>query len=88
MAGERHDWFIESELTYMNVLVGRARSKYRIVAPINVQRRGSVVRELLRTQTGTSVPNTRRTIDTGRQNVVATLVPFQSKDRPLVPTKG
>lgn len=84
VALEGFNWFVYSEPTYMDALISTAGCEGLIGLPVHIQGRSVVKSELLSALSGRGVPYDRRFVHSGRENVVAALVPLQRKDWTLV----
>ena len=76
-----------AHLTNMNFLISGAWSKYRIVLPIDIERRRFVKWKLLLDFCIRRVPNDRRPVYPGREDVFSVSVPFQGEDWPRMAVK-
>jgi len=57
MSLEGFRWLVRAELTNMNALIGRARSKANVRLPVDVKGWGGMETKLLRALAGCSIPN-------------------------------
>ena len=71
MSLERLGGLVAAELADVDALVGGARGEADVGLPVDVERRRRVEGELLRAQARRRVPNDRRLVHAGRENVVA-----------------
>ena len=71
----------------VNLLIVRTGRERRVRLPVHVKSGSRVKGELLFAMARRRIPDDRRSINAGRENIIAFLVPFQGKDRSLVLTQ-
>jgi len=78
------DGFIYTQPAHMYPLIRTARGKGLVCLPVHIQGWSTVKGKLLGALARGCVPDDRRLVHASREDVVAALVPLQSKDRTLV----
>lgn len=85
---ERLDGFVIMQLADVYALISRTTGERCICLPINVQSRGRMKVKLLGAFAACCIPDNCSLVHSSRQNVVASLVPFQCENGTLVLTQS